>query len=49
MNEAVRDDWPDLFVDTISPTVEAMHLFSQVAGKVRMGLTGSVSAKRLFA
>ena len=31
--------WPDLSLDALSPTVEALHLFSQVAGKVRMGLT----------
>jgi Family of unknown function (DUF5996) len=39
MTVAVREVWPDLSSDALQPTVEAMHLFSQVVGKVRMGLT----------
>jgi len=39
MREAVQTDWPDLSTEAIQPTVEAMHLFSQIVGKVRMGLT----------
>jgi hypothetical protein len=31
--------WPDLSSPSLAPTVEALHLFSQVVGKVRMGLT----------
>ena len=33
------EPWPDLSLPRLPPTLEAMHLFSQVAGKVRMGLT----------
>lgn len=39
MGDAGAADWPDLSGDTVASTVEALHLFSQVAGKVRMGLT----------
>ena len=39
MSDAVREVWPDLSSDVLQPTVEAMHLFSQIVGKVRMGLT----------
>jgi hypothetical protein len=39
MNEGVRDQWPDLASGALPSTVEALHLFSQVVGKVRMGLT----------
>ena len=39
MSENVREVWPDLSFDTLPPTVEALRLFSQVVGKVRMGLT----------
>ena len=38
MDKGVRENWPDFSADAVSSTVEAMHLFSQVAGKVRMGL-----------
>jgi hypothetical protein len=39
MSEAVRAVWPDLSSGTLQSTVDALHLFSQVVGKVRMGLT----------
>ena len=39
MNDTDRDRWPDLALHTLPPTMEALHLFSQVVGKVRMGLT----------
>jgi hypothetical protein len=39
MRDAVRELWPDLSSDALQPTIEATHLFSQVIGKVRMGLT----------
>lgn len=33
------EPWPDLALPGLPPTIEAMHLFSQIVGKVRMGLT----------
>lgn len=39
MSETNRETWPDLSSVAPSATLEAMHLFSQVVGKVRMGLT----------
>jgi hypothetical protein len=39
MSKAAHEVWPDLTSDALQPTVDAMHLFSQVVGKVRMELT----------
>ena len=39
MNTGSREVWPELSSVASSATIEAMHLFSQVVGKVRMGLT----------
>jgi len=39
MRDSVHEAWPDLSSATLQPTVEALHLFSQVVGKIRMGLT----------
>ena len=39
MNDVAREVWPDLTSPAVAPTIGALHLFSQVVGKVRMGLT----------
>ncbi len=39
MGEATRDVWPDLSSATVQPTIEVLHLYAQIVGKVRMGLT----------
>ena len=39
MTDLAHEIWPDLASPAIRPTIEALHLFSQVVGKVRMGLT----------
>jgi hypothetical protein len=39
MRDFGADAWPDLSSASLPSTVEALHLFAQVVGKVRMGLT----------
>ena len=39
MTDTARDGWPDLSIGSLQPTIEVLHLYAQIAGKVRMGLT----------
>ncbi len=39
MTSSAQGLWPDLDIDGLSATTEALHLFTQVVGKVRLGLT----------
>jgi hypothetical protein len=35
----IADAWPDLSSRTLQPTIEALHLWSQVVGKIRLMMT----------
>ena len=39
LDGTAEDAWPDLSLPTLPATVEALHLYAQVVGKIRMGLT----------